>query len=490
MTEDEKKEEMSFAQLFEANPQTPGRGVTAGATVSGEVVKIGKETIFVDLGGKSEGMVDIAEFLDENKNLTVKKGDKLQLRVASTRDGIHLSKGIKVHGADAIDVLRDAQRSLIPVEGRVSGVNKGGFDVDISGIRAFCPISQIDLQYCEKPEKHIGAKYQFRIKEIKEGGRNVLVSRRVLLQEEQEKKLKETLAKIQPGVDLEGKVTRVVDFGAFVDIGGIDGMVHVSEISHARINHPSEVLKTGESVRVRVIKIEPDKSGRKKIALSMKALEPDAWEKGIECREGDILRGKISRLTDFGAFVEIGQGLEGLVHVSEISYERVTHPKKILNEGDIVDVLVLKIDQEKRRLSLSIKEATVKKQMAEYEKETGKARLEVGQILKGIVEDGKPYGLFVRLPQFGIDVRGLLPMEELGDSGKGDLKKKFPRGTEIQVEIVAIDENGRIRLSQKVMADREDQQDYEKFLKKGDRTGLGTLGDIFKDVKIDEKKEE
>jgi small subunit ribosomal protein S1 len=490
MIENEKQEEMSFAELFEANPQTPGRGFTAGATVSGEVVKIGKETIFVDLGGKSEGMVDIAEFLDENGKLTLKKGDKLQLRVASTRDGIHLSKGMKFHGADAIDVLRDAQRSLIPVEGRISGVNKGGFDVDIAGIRAFCPISPIDLQYCEKPEAHIGAKYQFRVKEIKERGRNVLVSRRVLLQEEQEKKLKETLAKIQPGADLEGKVTRVVDFGAFIDIGGIEGMVHVSEISHARINHPSEVLKAGDSVKVRIMKIEPDKNGRKKIALSIKGLEPDAWERGVECREGDILRGKISRLTDFGAFVEIGPGLEGLVHVSEISYERVTHPKKVLNEGDTVDVLVLKVDQEKHRVSLSIKEAIIKRQMAEYEKESGKARLEAGQILKGIVEDSKPYGLFVRLPQFGIDVRGLLPTEELGDSNKGDMKKKFPRGTEIQVEIVAVDEKGRIRLSQKVMADREDRQDYEKFVKKGDRTGLGTLGDIFKDLKLDEKKEE
>jgi small subunit ribosomal protein S1 len=238
------------------------------------------------------------------------------------------------------------------------------------------------------------------------------------------------------------------------------------------------------------MKIEPDKGGRKKIALSIKALEPDAWERGIECREGDILRGKISHLTDFGAFVEIGPGLEGLVHVSEISYERVTHPKKVLNEGDTVDVLVLKVDQEKHRLSLSIKEAIIKRQMAEYEKESGKARLEVGQILKGIVEDSKPYGLFVRLPQFGIDVRGLLPTEELGDSNKGDMNKKFPRGTEIQVEIVDVDEKGRIRLSQKVMADREDQQDYEKFLEKGDRTGLGILGEIFKDVKIDEKKEE
>jgi small subunit ribosomal protein S1 len=490
MMENEKQEEMTFAELFEANPQTPGRGVTAGSAVSGEVVKIGKETIFVDLGGKSEGMIDIAEFLDENGNVTVKKGDKLQLRVASTRDGIHLSKGIKVTGADAVDVLRDAQRSLIPVEGRVSGVNKGGFDIDIAGVRAFCPISQIDLQYCDKPEAHIGARYQFRVKEIKERGRNVLVSRRVLLQEEQEKKLKETLAKIQPGADFDGKVTRVLDFGGFIDIGGIEGMVHVSEISRARINHPSEVLKAGDSVKVRVVKVEADKGGRKKIALSMKALEPDAWEKGVDCREGDILRGKISRLTDFGAFVEIGPGLEGLVHVSEISYERVTHPKKVLNEGDMVDVLVLKVDEEKRRLSLSIKEAIIKKQMAEYEKESGKARLEPGQILRGIVEDSKPYGLFVRLPQFGIDVRGLLPTEELGDSGKGDMKKKFPRGTEIQVEIVAVDEKGRIRLSQKVMADREDRQDYESFLKKGSRSGLGTIGDIFENLKLNGKKAE
>ena len=490
MAEDgEKREEMSFAELFEAHPQTPGRGFAAGETVSGEVVKIGKDTIFVDLGGKSEGMIDIEEFLDENKKLTLKKGDKLQLRVSSTRDGIHLSKGIKVQGAEAIDALREAQRSLVPVEGRVSGVNKGGFDVDFSGIRAFCPISQIDLQYCDKPEAHIGARYPFRIMEIKERGRNVLVSRRVLLQEEQEKKMKETLAKIQPGIDLEGKVTRTLDFGAFVDIGGIEGMVHISEISHGRINHPSEVLKAGQSVRVRVMKIESEKGGRKKIVLSMKALEPDAWEKGIGFREGDILHGKISCLMDFGAFVELGQGLEGLVHVSEISYERVTHPKKVLNEGDPIEVLVLKIDEEKRRVSLSIKEATIKKQMAEYEKETGKARLEAGQILKGIVEDTKPYGLFVRLPQFGMDVRGLLPTEELGDSGKGDIKKKFPRGTEVQVEIVSIDENGRIRLSQKVMEDRRDREDYEKFQQKGNRTGLGTLGDIFKDLTLDEKKE-
>ena len=142
-------------------------------------------------------------------------------------------------------MLREAQQDLIPVEGRVSAVNKGGFEVDLSGIRAFCPISQIDLQFCEKPEEHIGARYQFRIMEIKEKGRNIVVSRRVLLEEEQEKKSKETLAMLKPGLECEGKVTKVADFGAFIDIGGVEGMVHISEISHARINHPSEILKTG-----------------------------------------------------------------------------------------------------------------------------------------------------------------------------------------------------------------------------------------------------
>ena len=489
MVEDAKKEEMSFAELFEANPQTPGKSFSPGETVTGVVVKIGKDTIFVDLGGKSEGMVGVEEFLDESGNVAVKRGDSLQLRIASLRDGIRLSKGIKVTGSDAIDVLRDAQRNLIPVEGRVAGVNKGGFDIDISGTRAFCPISQIDNQYCEKPEEHVGARYPFRIMEIKERGRNILVSRRVLLQEEQDKKLKELLAKLEPGLELEGKVTRLLDFGAFVDIGGIEGMVHVSEISHSRVGHPSEVLTAGQTVRVQVLKVEPDKGNRRKIALSVKSLEPDAWQKGLPFKEGEILGGKVTRVADFGAFVDVGNGLEGLVHVSEISYDRVTHPKKFLSEGETVEVLVLKIDEEKHRLSLSIKEATIKKQMEEYEKESGKARLEAGQILKGIVEDSKPYGLFVRLPQFGREVRGLLPLEELADSSKGDLKKKFPKGTEMQVEIVAIDDRGRIRLSQKVITEREDRKDVEKFLEKGERAGLGTLGDLFKDLSLDASKE-
>jgi small subunit ribosomal protein S1 len=483
MVEKEINGESSFEELLEASFEGPGRKLFPGDKVSGKVLKVSKDTIFVDLGGKSEGIADIQEFLDKKGNLTVKQGDWVEMRVASIRDGIHLTKGMKVQGPDARDILREAKENLIPIEGRVSGVVKGGFEIDLSGIRAFCPLSQIDLRFCEKPEEHIGAKYPFRIMGIKEKGKNIIVSRRVLLEEDQEKKSKETLARLKPDLECEGKVTKLTDFGAFVDIGGIEGMVHISEISHGRINHPSEILKPGQPVKLKVMKIEADKEGRPKISFSIKALEPDSWEKGLGFEEGQIIRGKVSRLTDFGAFVEVAPGVDGLVHISEISYERVPHPSRFLHEGDLVDVLVMEIDRQTHRVSLSIKEANIKKRISEGEG-PDQVRLEVGQVLKGIVEDSKPYGLFIRLPQFGLKVRGLLPKEELRISEKGDVKRKFPRGQEIQVEIVSIDEKGRIRLSQRVMEEREDQEDYKKFLEKEDTGGkLGTLGDVFKNLK-------
>jgi len=321
--------------------------------------------------------------------------------------------------------------------------------------------------------------------EIKEKGKNIVVSRRALLEEEQEKKSKETLARLKPDLACEGKVTKLTDFGAFVDIGGIEGMVHISEISHGRINHPSEILKPGQQVNVKVLKIETDKEDRPKISLSIKALEPDSWKRGLGFEEGEIIKGKVSRLTDFGAFVEVAPGVDGLVHISEISYERISHPSRFLHEGDLVDVLVMGIDHPTRRISLSIKEATIKKRMEMEGEGSDKVRLEVGQTLRGIVEDSKPYGLFIRLPQFGPKVRGLLPMEELKDSEKKEVKKKFPRGQEIQVEIISIDEQGRIRLSQKVIKEREDREDYKKYLEKEDEKGkLGTLGDLFKNLKL------
>ena len=485
MTEKEMNEEMSFEELLKTSSEAPGRKLFPGDKVSGKVLKVSKDTVFVDLGGKSEGLAEVHEFLDKEGNPTIKQGDEVEMRVASIRDGIHLTKGMKAQGPDSLDILREAKENLIPIEGRVVAVNKGGFEVDLSGRRGFCPLSQMTLEFCEKPEDHIGARYQFRVLEIKEKGKNIVLSRRDFLEEEREKKSKETLAMLKPDLECEGRVTKLMNFGAFVDIGGIEGMIHVSEISHARIKHPSEILKPAQVVKVKVLKIEADKEGHPKIALSMKAIEPSPWEKDFEFKEGDIVRGKVSRLTDFGAFVEVAPGVDGLVHVSEISYERVSHPGRFLHEGDTIDVLVMGIDRETRRVSLSVKEATIKKRMAAEEEGLEQVRLEVGQILKGIVEEGKPYGLFVRLPQFGPKIRGLLPMEELRGSGKGDVKKKFPRGQEIQVEILSIDEKGRIRLSQKAMEEGEDREDYKKFLEKGEKGGgLGTLGDLFKNFKL------
>jgi small subunit ribosomal protein S1 len=477
----DKEEEPSFADLLASSSQLPHSRFSPGDRVSGIVVKIGRDTIFVDLGGKSEGIVEADEFRGENGKITLKEGEEVELRVASLKGGIHLSRAIKARGAEAVAILQDAYRNQIPVEGRVAAVNKGGFDIEISGLRAFCPISQIDSQYCEKPEEYVGGRHQFRILEIKERGKNIIVSRRILLQEEQEKKLQETLAALKPDQEVVGKVTKLTDFGAFVDMGGVEGMVHVSEITHARIAHPSEALKPGDVVRAKILRMEPEKGGRQRIALSLKALEPGAWDKGLGFQEGDVVAGKVSRLTDFGAFVEVAPGVDGLVHKSEISYEKVIHPSRVLQVGGRVDVRVLKIDEPNRKISLSIKEAMVFGQNGEGQEDV---RLEVGQVLKGIVEDQKPYGLFVRLPRFGMKTRGLLPLEELLESDRSDVKKKMPPGKEVQVEIIGIDEDNKIRLSQKSIKEREDRGDYEKFLKKpGREASLGTLGELLQKLK-------
>ncbi|MGZ3539434.1 MAG: S1 RNA-binding domain-containing protein, partial [Thermodesulfobacteriota bacterium] len=231
MIDDDMNGEKSFEELLKTSPEAGGHKLFPGDKVSGKVLKVSKDTIFVDLGGKSEGIADIQEFMDKAGNIAVQQGDWVEMRVASIRDGIRLTKGMKVQGPDALDILREAKENIIPIEGRVSGVVKGGFQIDLSGIRAFCPLGQFDLQFCEKPEDYVGARYSFRIIEIKERGKNIIVSRRVLLEEEQEKKSKETLARLKPDLECEGKVTKLTDFGAFVDIGGIDGMVHISEIS-------------------------------------------------------------------------------------------------------------------------------------------------------------------------------------------------------------------------------------------------------------------
>ena len=486
--EEDVSREPSFEELFEANPATPREDFRPGDSVTGDVVKISKENIFVDLGGKSEGVVDAVEFLDKDGTLTVKLGDRVELKVASIEDVICLSKkGLKIKGAHAREVLWDAYRSMLPVEGRVVSVNKGGFDIDISGVRAFCPISQIDLDYCEKPEDHTGSRYTFRIQEFKEKGRNIIVSRRALLEEEREKMAREVMESLKPGEEREGKVTRLMNFGAFVDIGGVEGMVHVSEIAHYRLRHPSELLQVGQKVRALVRQVEPGPDNRHRISLSMKALEPTPWEKGLGFREGEVLHGKVTRLMDFGAFVELAPGVEGLVHVSEISYDRIPHPGKHLQEGQEVDVRVLSVDHERQRISLSIKEAQgmASSPNKDQSGETGPVELKEGVLLTGQVERATPGGLRVRLPEAGPGVSGFLPLDELGFSGREDAKKKFPPGSEIKVRVLSMDEKKGIRLSRKAVKEHEERKEYRTYMDQGSKSKkLATLGDLFKDLKL------
>ena len=493
MTDEEKEsKELTFAELFEADPTTPTREFRPGDAVAGEVVKISGGNIFIDLGGKSEGVAEATEFLDKEGNLTVKVGDRLEIKVASVTDVIELSKALKVRGSQALDVLRDARANMLPVEGRVAAVTKGGLEVNISGVRAFCPISQIDLGYCENPEVHIGSRYTFRILEFRERGRNIVVSRRALLEEERERIARETLADLKPGAELEGEVTRVADFGAFVDIGGVDGMVHISEMAHHRLRHPSELVQVGQKVKVVVTEYEPKAEGRARIALSMKALEPTPWDKGLGILEGQVVRGRVTRIMDFGAFVEVLPGIEGLVHVSEISYERIPHPRRALQEGQEVEVRVLGIDHERRRISLSIKEArgTQPGDAQGFEEKGESPGLEAGAQFHGIVEKVISGGLLVRLPGAGPGVRGFLPQEELAQPGKGDLRKMFPLGMEVSVEVLAVAEDGKVRLSQKAATEREERKTYRRYVDQGDRksSSLATFGDLFKGLKLPTKK--
>ncbi len=493
--EGERNGEPTFAELFEADPATPVEDFRPGDTVSGEVIKITGEHVFVDLGGKSEGIAEAAEFLDEEGNLSVKVGDRVELKVTAVSEMVTLSKVLRVRGAEALEMLRDAHGNGLPVEGRVTGVNRGGLEVEISGIRAFCPLSQIDLGYCEEPEAHVGARYLFRVVEFKERGRNIVVSRRALLEEEREAMARETLAGLRVGDVREGRVTRLVDFGAFVDIGGVEGLLHVSEMAHHRVGHPSERVQVGETVKVQVLEFEPSAEGRSRLSLSMKALEPGPWERGLELREGQVLRGRVTRLADFGAFVEILPGVEGLVHVSEIAYGRVTHPRSVLREGEEVVVRILEVDADRRRVSLSIKEAEGLEPTEGSEVEGNVRGVETGTLqagtpLDGVVEKVVSGGVLLRLPGAGPGVRGFLPAEEMDEEGSGRRRKKAPQpGTRLAVEVTAVEEGGRIRLSRRALVEREARKDYEtdRSGRKEKERAFATFGDLFKDLKIPTK---
>src|SRR5262245_47910096 len=324
-----------FAALFEKSLKA--RRFEKGQTIEGTIVAIGPDVAFVDVGGKGEATIDVAELKDEDGALEVAVGDRVHAVVVSTAGGLTLSRRLARKAATNRQ-LEDAFHSGLPVEGKVEGATKGGYEVRIGGQRGFCPISQMDTPRAE-PTQHKGKVYEFRIIEYKEGGRNIVLSRRALLEERQREQAAEVRRSIVPGAVVTGRVVSVRDFGAFVDLGGgVQGLLHVSEMGWSRVSDPSQVVKPGDEITVKVLSVDEDKQ---KISLGLKQLQADPWSSAPETyKVNQSYTGRVTRVTNFGAFVELEPGIEGLIPLSETGVAK-GDVSRAFPIGGRVEVIVL-----------------------------------------------------------------------------------------------------------------------------------------------------
>ena len=355
-----------FATLFEASLHA--KRIEKGQTIEGTIVAIGAEVALVSVGGKSEAVIEVSELKDADGKLEVAIGDRIQGTVVSTTGGLTLSRRLAL-GAATARQLEDAFHAGLPVEGRVARVVKGGYEVRVARQRAFCPISQIDTVRNTDPAQHEGRLYQFRIIEHKEAGRNIVVSRRALLEEEQRAGAAETRRSIVVGAVITGRVTSVREFGAFVDLGGgVQGLLHVSEMGWSRISDPSRVVNPGDEITVKVLRVDEDKQ---KIALGLKQLTDDPWAT-VQTRyeAGQIRIGRVTRGAQFGVFVELEPGIEGLIPVSEAAVARDVDVKKAFPVGTEIEVVVLEVDATARRIRLSSKAVQQAKEVEEVREYT------------------------------------------------------------------------------------------------------------------------
>ena len=333
--------------------------VKPGDRVSGVLVRLGEENCFIDFGGRSEGLIRTTELKGDDGELAFSVGEPLEAFVISATDNVVLSRFVSGEARQA-DTLYKAYKAGIPIEGKVVAVNKLGIGVDLEGMRAFCPVSQVDTQFTEDLEQYRDKKMTFKIIRFRDHGRSIVLSRRALLEAEQEKDAVGVREKIAEGMKFTGTVTRLENFGAFVDLGSrVEGLIHVSEMRHERVNHPQDVVKAGDEVTVKVIAVKNLGDRRKeRISLSIKALEKDPWDEvRSQFTAGTVTMGKIEGIEEYGAFVELAPNVRGLIHVSELADRRVNHPRDVVSVGDEVKVAVLEVDNKRKRLRLSIRRA-------------------------------------------------------------------------------------------------------------------------------------
>ena len=461
-----------FAAMFEASIKA--KRFEKGQTIEGTIVKIGPEVAFVNVGGKGEATIEIDELKDADGALEVAAGDRIQAIVVSTAGGLQLSRKL-ARGAATQRQLEDAFHTRLPVEGKVEKAVKGGYEVRIARQRAFCPISQIDTFRNTDPSEHEGRVYEFRIIEYTEGGRNIVVSRRALLEEEQRAGAAEIRRTIAAGAVMTGRVTSVREFGAFVDLGaGVQGLLHVSEMGWSRVSDASQMVKPGEEITVKVLRVDDDKQ---KISLGLKQLTADPWSTVHETYEvGQVRTGRVTRIAEFGAFVELEPGVEGLAHASTFAPTgRSEGWSESVAPGMTGAFEILSIDLEKKRIGVAL--------VPEGSARAGGAAssppaIVPGARLTGKVERHEKFGVFVFLAP---GRTGLVPLSETGVAREADVARAFPVGADVEVVVLEVDPAGRrIRLSLKAVLDEQEVEEMREYTERQDvapAEGFGSLAD-------------
>lgn len=424
-----KEDGLTFSQMFEETQK--GSKFQEGEVVEGQVVKCDSEFITIDIGYKSEGQVSASEFYDNKGELTIQEGDHILVYIERVED----DEGRLILSKEKADVLRawdeisEACEKDELVEGTVIAKVKGGLSVDI-GVKAFLPGSQVDIRPTKNLDQYIGKTYKFKIIKFNKKRGNIVLSRRLLLMEERARMKEQTLSKIEEGMVTEGVIKNLTEYGAFIDLGGLDGLLHITDMSWGRIKHPSELFKVQDKIKVKVLKYDEEKE---RVSLGYKQLLPDPWNTVEErYRVGMRVKGKIVSLTDYGAFVELEPGVEGLVHVSEMSWtQRVKHPSKLVNEGDTVEAIVLDVDTGNRRISLGMKQIEPNPWDILIEK------YPAGSKIKGVVKNTTDFGVFVGVPE-GVD--GLVHVSDISWENKAvDPNTVFKKGDEIECVVLSID---------------------------------------------------
>jgi small subunit ribosomal protein S1 len=427
-----------FGALFEESLKK--NPIKEGELIKGTVVKVTKDHVLVDIGFKSEGQINVDEFRDLDGEVSVKPGEVIDVVFESAEDddGMVVLSKEKADALQAWDKLADVERENGVIEGVVVNKIKGGMVVNVGGVRAFLPGSQIDLKPVKSLDKLIGKKFRFRILKLNKSKGNVVLSRRAILEQEREAAKTELLKNLAEGQVVEGTVKNITDYGAFIDLGGVDGLLHITDMTWGRIQHPSEVVALGQTLKVVVLKFDPDSQ---KVSLGLKQLTADPWENVPEHYPvGTRIKGKVVNVTDYGAFVELEEGVEGLVHVSEMSWgKKVKHPTKIVNVSDLIEAVVLDFDSNSRRISLGMKQIEPNP-WTQLEQKYPR-----GSTVKGTVKNITDFGIFVGIEE-GID--GLVHVSDFSWTKKAAHPSEvYQKGDEVEAVVLNIDqENERFSL--------------------------------------------